>query len=339
MALTPLLLTACAVDRSLTGASFGFVAAVILLGLAALAWLARFRDRIPSRLGLMAVGVLIFELFTAPMWHNAHLGRWAYLYQDVSWVLTFGWSVFFLLVVEIIDQLRPRWRAWRRFTVQLLLITLLTLPLEILVVQLGIRSYAPEVLDAVVGGFVAGVPLQLLFYVPVFTSLVLCFYKYWCLVLEDPLLLPMRRIHWGRGLGLTLVAVLLFEVMVEPMVDNRGFPAWSMLYRDISVLMSGLWILMIAITAAVVSSSFAHRPIAQRFVLALMVATSIALPIEYTLWSLGIRVYGASAVANFSGFTIPLLGAPIEIAFAIPCYLALIICFVRYWDIVIDNHL
>ena len=50
----------------------------LVLGVLALAWLARVRDRLPARFALMALGVLFFELFTAPMWNNAHLGRWAY---------------------------------------------------------------------------------------------------------------------------------------------------------------------------------------------------------------------------------------------------------------------
>jgi hypothetical protein len=333
------LLPACGVDRSPTMAGLLFQGAVLAASVAALAWLARFRDRLGQRFLVMALGVLIFELFTAPMWHNAHLGPWAYLYRDVSWVLTLGWSVLFLLVVEGGDRLLPRWRAWRRFLLDLVVLTLLVVPLEWLVVQLGIRSYAPEVREAALGGWIEGMPVAVLYYVPVFAALVIGFYRYWCFVIDDALLIPVRRIRWRRGLLLTLAAVLLFELMVEPMVVNRGFPAWTYLYRDVSLLMSGLWVLVIAITAALVYRLGATLPIALRFLLALGIATAVALPIEYALVVSGFRVYGPSAVANFSGFTIPVLKAPVEIAFAIPCYLALVIGFIRYWEIVLDNRL
>jgi hypothetical protein len=257
----------------------------------------------------------------------------------VSWVLTLGWSVLFLLVVELGDRLLPHWRAWRRGLLNVVVLTVLVVPLEWLEVRLGIRSYAPEVHQAAVGGWIDGVPVAVLYYVPVFTALVLGFYRYWCLVIDDALLIPMRRIRWGRGLLLTLAAVLLFELMVEPMVSNRGLPAWSYLHRDVSLLLSGLWVLVIAITAAVVTRIGLHLSVALRFVLALAIATAVALPIEYGLLAAGIRVYGPSATANFSGFTIPLLGAPIEIAFAIPCYMALMFGFIRYWDLAIDNRL
>ena len=299
----------------------------------------RWRDRVPLRFGVMALGVLIFQLFTAPMWNNDHLGPWAYLYRDVSWVLTLLWSTLFLVLLEGIDRLLPRWRAWKRFTLALLLITLVALPIELLLVRLGVRSYAPEVLEAVGPWRLAGVPLEFLYYVPVFAALVLGFYRYWSLVIDDALLIPQLRIHWWRGLALTALAVLLFELMVEPMVENRGFPAWSLLHRDVSLLMSGLWVLVIALTAALVVRIGPCLPIALRFLLALSIATAIALPVEYGLVATGVRVYGPSATANFSGVTLPLLGAPVEIAFAIPCYLALVIAFIRYWDLVLDNYL
>jgi hypothetical protein len=329
----------CAVDKSPTTATLVFQLVVVAATVAALSALSRFRDRVPLRFGLMALGVMIFEVFTAPMWNNAHLGWWAYVYQDVSWVLTMGWSTLFLVVVEGIERMLPGWREGRRYALALLLLTLLAFPLELLVVALGIRSYAPEVVEAVIGGWVGGVPLEMLFYVPVFAGLVIAFYRYWLFVVEDRPLIPVRRIRWGRGFLLTGAAVLLFEFMIEPMVQNRGFPDWSYLFRDISLVMTGVWVLVIAVTATIVQTFLAVQPTAFRMVVALLVATAIALPIEYGLYGGGFRVYGASATANFSGFTIPMLGAPVEIAFAIPAYLALVLAFVRYWEIVLDNRL
>ncbi|MFM7314380.1 MAG: hypothetical protein ACKO0M_14665 [Cyanobium sp.] len=329
----------CAIDRTLTAASLPVVMGLLLLSLLGLAWLTRLRPHLPAHLAVMALGVLFFELFTAPMWDNAHLGRWAYLYRDVSWILTLAWTVLFLLVVTLVDRLRPRWRALPRFALSLGLITAVTVPAETVLVAAGIRGYAPEVRDAAVGGFSYGVPVAILYYVPVFASLVLGFYRYWSLVIDGALLIPMRRIHWRRGLLLTTAVVLLFELMVEPMVVNRGYPAWANVHRDINLFMTGLWVLVIALTALVVNRVYVLRPPAFRMVLAVLVATAIALPIEYGLFVTGMRVYGPSATANFSGFTIPVLQAPVEIAFAIPCYLALVLASIRYWDLVIDNRL
>lgn len=333
------LLATCAFDKTPTPSILlfeGFVLAVVGLGL----WfLSRIQTQIFSRFLIMAVGVLIFELFTAPMWHNERMGVWAYIYQDVSWILTVGWSILFLGVVEIVDKLLPGWREWRRFALYLVVLTLVVLPLEIWVVGIGIRSYSPEVLAALSGQRIAGVPLEFLYYVPVFSGLVIGFYKYWSFVLEDALLVPVKRIHWGRGIVITALAIFLFEVMIEPMVLNQGFPRWSYLFHDISFLMTGIWVAVIGLTALLVYRFFPHYPMGYRFAIALLLCTAIALPIEYLLFTNGYRVYGPSAVHNFSGFVIPVLDAPIEIAFAIPCYMALVIAFIRYWEILLDNRL
>lgn len=334
----PILLVSCGFDKTPTTASVGVELALLAAAAAGIAWLSQRCDRLPARLLAMAAGVLLFELFTAPMWDNLHLGWWAYLYQDVSWILTLGWSVLLLLVVVIVDRLLPRWRQWKRFLLYLLMLALLVLPLEMVLVAAGIRGYAPEVLEALLGVWLAGVPLEMLYYVPVFSALVIGFYKYWMLILDGPPLIPVRRLHWLRGLLVTSLAVLLFELMVEPMVQNRGFPAWSYLYRDISWLMTAVWVLVIAVTALVVERLWLDQPMPLRYLLAVMIASGMALPIEYGLYLSGARVYGASAVANFTGFRLAMVQAPIEIAFAIPCYMALMIAFIRYWEICFDNR-
>jgi len=336
----PLLQGSCAVDRSLTPA----VQAAELVGLALLVptllWLhRRLGDQLPLRLLLMAIPVLAFELFTAPMWDNAHLGRWAYLYRDVSWVLTLGWTVLFLAALELVERALPHWRFLPRFLLLLALLTALCVPLEGALVALGVRGYAPEVRQAAVGGFLGGVPLAILYYLPVFATLVISTHLYWRWALAGPPLLPMRRIRWRRGLVLATAAVLLFELMVEPMVQNQGFPSWGNLYRDINLVMTAVWVLVIAGTALVVNRVLVLQPMAVRMALAVVVASLLALPIEVGLYQAGMRVYGPSAEANFSGFSLAFSRAPVEIAFAIPFYMALVLATIRTWEIVLDNRL
>ncbi|MEA5419867.1 hypothetical protein VB712_11585 [Spirulina sp. CCNP1310] len=308
-------------------------------GLATL-FLSKIKTKIIPRFLILALGVLIFELFTSPMWLNERLGVWAYLYHDVSWILTIGWTAIILTVVTITDQLLPQWKEWQRFPIYLGVLTIVVTFLEILVVNLGIRSYAPEVLATLTNIFVAGVPLlDVLYYTPVFTGLVISFYKYWSFVLDDEPLIPSKKRQWLRSIGIAFLAVFLFEVMIHPMVENRNLPSWSYLFFDISFLLTGLWVAVIGIAAVVVDRFFLHWPIVLRFMIALGVTGAIAFPIEAQLMSAGFRIYGESAVDKFTGFTTPFFNTPVEVAFAIPCYMALIIACIRYWETILDNRL
>ncbi len=326
-------------DKTPTGRSTGFEALVIVAAVLVLLWLRRYVDKLWQRFFIMASGVLIFELFTAPMWNNQHLGAWGYIYRDVSWILTLGWTTMILAVVVLVDRFLPRWHALARFAVYLVCLLVLVVPAEIAVVTLGIRTYSPEVLQATSGRLMAGVPAEILYYVPVFTTLVITFYKYWAFQIDDLPLAPVKRQKWGRAVLLGFAGVLLFELMIEPMVRNEHFPRWSYIYRDVSIVLSAAWVIIIAAAALIVERRFLHWPAGVRFATALGLMYVLALPLESWLIRNGYRVYGESATRNFVGYVTPITGVPIEVAFAIPCYLALVVAFVRYWEIVLDNEL
>jgi hypothetical protein len=287
----------------------------------------------------MGLAVFIFELFTGPMWINERLGAWAYVFHDISWILTIGWTALILSVVVLVDHLLANWSEKTRFVVYLIFLLALVVVLEILVVNLGIRSYAPEVLASISGHTVVGVPIEILYYVPVFTALVITFYKYWSFVIDRRPLIPVKKRKWLRAIVIAFIAVFMFELMIEPMVVNAKLPAWSYVYHDISFLLTGLWVLLIAVGAVIVERYLLPLPIPLRFVAAVFIISAFALPIESLLVIHEYRVYGPSAVERFTGFTTPISGVASEVAFAIPCYLALVIAFIRYWEIILDNRL
>lgn len=337
--LNSLILAHCTFDKTPTTPIIIFEILTLLGTAIAVIFLAKIKPKILPRFLIMSVAVLLFELFTSPMWLNQKMGVWAYLYLDVSWILTLGWTALILTVVTLVDQALNQWKEWQRFPVYLAILTVLVSGLEMLVVNLGIRVYAPEVLDNLTGAFIFGVPLlDVLYYTPVFTGLVISFYKYWGFVLDDEPLIPSKRRKWLRSIGIAFLAVFLFEVMIQPMVENRQLPSWSYVFFDISLVLTGLWVAVIGVAAVVVDRFFLHLPMFSRFLIALGVTGAIALPIEAWLMAHGYRVYGASATHDFTGFVTPIFNAPVEIAFAIPCYMALIIAFIRYWETILDNR-
>ncbi|MCW6037031.1 hypothetical protein K4A83_12245 [Spirulina subsalsa FACHB-351] len=314
---------------------------IVILGFIASVWfISRIEKQWWQQFLTMAVGVLLFELFTAPMWNNHHMGEWAYIYDDVSWILLLCWTALILTIVTVVDRFLSEWKASKRFLVYLGVLIVAVTILEAIVVNIGIRSYAPEVLRDMVNIFILGVPIvEVFYYTPVFTGLVIAFHKYWMLVLGDEPFVPIKYRQWLRSLGLALLAVFLLEMLVQPMVDNVGFPRWSYLVFDITLVLIVAWVAIIGVTALVVEKYFLHYPTWGRFLLALGIAGTFILLLETVLINQGYRVYGASAVSSFVGFTVPQFNIPIEVVFAVPCYLGLIISFIRYWEITLDNRL
>jgi hypothetical protein len=314
-----------------------FELAVIAGTILAFFLLSKFKKNFLKHYFVVMIGVAIFEIFTAPMWHNSHLGNWAYIYKDVSWVLNIGWSSLILSVVIFTDSFFKKISAWKRFFVYLVILTPVIFLLETLVTNIGIRTYSPEVLHALSGISLIGTPIEGFYYFPVFIALVIGFYKYWSFMLDKVPVVPLKNVPLFKKLILTFIGVFLFELMIEPMVTNAKLPSWSYIYRDISFIMSGLWILIIWASTSIVDHFFIHFNLTRRFILYLAISALIATPLEALLIDNGYRIYGPTATSNFSGVKSIIFNVPIEVIFAIPMYLALIIGFIRYWEIITKN--
>ncbi|MCM0592120.1 MAG: hypothetical protein KA716_18710 [Gloeotrichia echinulata DEX184] len=122
----------CSFDKTPTVPIVIFELFVVAVFAGSLLFLSKIKDRIWLRFAIMAVGVLIFELFTAPMWNNHKMGQWAYLYHDVSWVLTIGWTSLIMMVVLLVDRLLPTVKEWKRFFLYLVILTFTIIWLEML---------------------------------------------------------------------------------------------------------------------------------------------------------------------------------------------------------------
>jgi len=326
-------LDACVFDRSLTPASAAFEV-VVFLGVALLySW----RERIPmfrQRALLVMVAVFMFELFTAPLWHNLHLGRFAYVYRDVSWVLTLGWTALIMAGMLAVDTLWKRVPERRRFFGYLLFLTPAVALAEIAVRAIGVRGYSPEVMASISGVFLpAGVPVELLYYVPVFLTLTIAFSRYVTFGLERLPVIPVRRWRLLKRLLLAVTGVFFFELLVEPMVANVGFPSWTYVYKDISLAVTGVWVLIVWVSTMLVDRFVPQWNLIWKLGGYLAVSAALMVPFEAYQIVNGYRVYGESAMKNFSG-VLAFGSIPIEVLFAVPCYLLLVICFVRYWMLV-----
>lgn len=129
---------------------------------------------------ILFVGVLLFELMSEPMWLNQGFSWWAYLYKDITWIITLGWVSIFMVSILLVDFAFTKLPEKKKFWIYLLFIQAITVPIEAGLVQSGIRNYAPF-LKATMTGFnipLTVVPLEAIYAIPLFTSLILTFYKY-----------------------------------------------------------------------------------------------------------------------------------------------------------------
>jgi hypothetical protein len=310
-----------------------FELSIIVVAVLAYRYLNARALRVGHHFALIAVGVFILEFFTAPMWQSQGLGWWAYVYNDVTWIFTIAWTTMILCTAYAVDNLRRSSPRWQRFVLYLVVLTPLALVFEGLNKALGIREYSPETLASAGPATipVLDVPAAGLYYIPVFMTLILSFYKHWLPAVE-PAVEPSKRVSPIGRLLLTAVAVFMFEIIVEPMAKNQNFPSWSYVYHDITIIMTGLWVVIVSLSTFVIDRLLPNVDFRLRFAAYLGLIAIIATPIEGWFINNGYRVYGPSATADFIGIRTLIGDLPIEVVAAIPLYLALVISFVRYWD-------
>jgi hypothetical protein len=327
----------CPVDRVLSSPGLFFDVFVVLATVIFLIIFSRINKRFLYHYFTVMMGVFIFEMFTSPLWNNPHFGLYAYLYQDVSWVLTLGWTTMILSIILLVDTTFKNISEIRKFVLYLLGMSIFGFLAESTVVALGLRTYSDEVVKSLWGPYMWSVPIEVFYYIPVFSALIIGFYKFWAHLIEKVPIVPEKKLKGLSSLGISVVTVLLFELMVEPMVANVNLPSWSYIYKDISFIMTGVWILILWLSIKLVDKLFPHVSFRRRFGLYVVGGSILAIPLEYWYIANSFRVYGTSAVRDFIGIQLPFVNLPIEILFAMPLYFSLMIAFIKYWELVLNK--
>ena len=130
---------------------------------------------------ILFIGVLLFEIISEPMWINMGFSSWAYIYKDITWVLTLGWVNAFMLAIIGVDFAYQKSNEKIKFFLYLLFISALVIPVEAIMISLGIRGYAQFLLDSMQSGILMPllyIPIEAIYAVPIFCALILSFYKY-----------------------------------------------------------------------------------------------------------------------------------------------------------------
>jgi len=129
---------------------------------------------------ILFFSVLLFEFMSEPMWLNDGFQKWAYIWQDITWIITLGWVGIFMFTFLIVDYTFRKTPEKKKFWIYLLFLEAIVVPIEAGLVISGIRSYAPILANTLSGYFIplTNVPIEAVYAVPLFTSLIICFYKY-----------------------------------------------------------------------------------------------------------------------------------------------------------------
>lgn len=156
-----------------------FEISVIVITAVFLAIFYKFNKNIFKVYGLTFIAVLLFEYFTQALWLNAGLAPWAYLYLDVSWIITLGWSTIIIVVRELSAMYISKDKEKLKILFDLVSISIIGFFAEWVVVGLKIRSYSSAAQGILSGIKIGPVPIEALYYIPVFMTLVLAFTFYW----------------------------------------------------------------------------------------------------------------------------------------------------------------
>jgi len=167
-----------------------FEVGVILLTLLILTILKKSNKKIYRRFGLAFLAVILFEYFTHPLWINTNLQPWAYLYLDVSWIITLCWVNLILVSMAIVEYIAPKYRRYRelkKFLLTMVLITISGLYLEWLFLRLEVRQYPEVIKEYLDATFRIGnvIPIIEILYIPTFMALIIGFVRYWELTLDS----------------------------------------------------------------------------------------------------------------------------------------------------------
>jgi len=158
-----------------------FEITVILIALLSIIFLQTKNKHTIRRFIVISIGVLLFEYFTQALWFNKNLESWAYLYLDVSWILTIGWATIILVSMTIIEYYQKKSSELKKFILTDLLVSVIAFFAEWIVLRLGIREYSAPVLKLIEESPVLfGIlPLREALYIPAFIFLIIAFVKYW----------------------------------------------------------------------------------------------------------------------------------------------------------------
>jgi len=142
-----------------------------------------------------------------------------------------------------------------------------------------------------------------------------------------------------RRFWISFVAVLIFEYFTQALWINRNLEPWSYLYLDVNWILTIGWAGIITVCMQVIDLYFPQLKEKVRYVLSVLFIGIVGFFAEWVVVGMSIRHYPEAVKSVLSGITLGDAMVPIEALYYIPVFMALMVSFVRYWEINFDEKI
>jgi hypothetical protein len=159
---------------------------VIVIAVIALLILRKFDKKVLRNFVIVFIGILLLQYFTQALWLTVGLAKWSYLYQGVNWIITLGRTTMVIVSMVVVDSLFPKFSEKARFGLYFVPILITGLIGEAISSSRGTIQYHPKLLESFSGITIFGsVPIEAIYYIPVFMLLAISFARYWQIILDS----------------------------------------------------------------------------------------------------------------------------------------------------------
>ena len=278
----------------------------------------------------LAFWVFCFEWLTWALWNNAHLGNYAYIHNDVSWVLTLTWSICIFIAKFSYDKGIQYKTLLKEFLIVTLGSSVLMSFVLMFLRDIGVFSYSSALLPLVQNGvLIFGRPLEAIVYIPVFVFTVYSFYKYWELAMYDKSLFANYTISLKKDIIISAITILLIWYLMHPLLETSIVSSFLLVF---------LYVVGLILTSFIVNS-IKGAPLFQRYMGGMFIFSVFAMVVTslmMTNWMITLA-QSVRDTHTINTIVIPWFAFTDVEFVGIVLFSCLMIAMVKYFKIITDN--
>ncbi len=278
----------------------------------------------------LAFWVFCFEWLTGALWNNAHLGKYAYIHNDISWILMFTWTILIFLGKFVYDKKIHNKTLLKEFLFVVFWSSILVAIVILLLKDIGVFSYSSATLPLITSSIlIYWRPLEAILYIPVFIFTVYSFYKYWELTMYDKNLFSNYTISAKKDIFISIVAISLIWYLMHPLLET------SLLASFLLII---FYVLGLVITNFMVNS-IKGIPLFQRYISGMFIFSVLVMFVTSVMIEKGMIILAQSVRDTYTINTISIPWfAFTDVEFVgIILFSCLMIAMVKYFKIITDD--